>query len=312
MIPFVEKNTRTIRKSYKKIRSMLTFPPKVDISQKIRTKQEFINYCEKEDNKKLPALAKRLNEKIKKEKKEQDSIKGYCINCGRVVNLQYSFIPGNDDILFRERLFCPDCYFYNRARAMLYVIKKFINNRKDLSIYTYEQITILYSALQKLYGKSLNIVGSEFLDYNLPSGSIIDGIRHEDALNLSFEDESMDFMISMDVFEHVADLRKGFKEAYRVLKKGGYLLSTMPIDVNRDESLVRAIIENGEIIYLMEKEIHGNPLSEDGSLAFYNLGWDIMDMQKEAGFEDPYVIPILDKKSGHIDYYPVMIFVAQK
>ena len=86
----------------------------------------------------------------------------------------------------------------------------------------------------------------------------------------------MRFMNTFLIFKKLLD------EAYRVLKKGGYLLFTAPFTPEFDKSVVRVKIKNGEIIYLMEKEIHGNPLSEEGSLAFYNPGWDIMNMQKEV------------------------------
>lgn len=140
----------------------------------------------------------------------------------------------------------------------------------------------------------------------------MNGIRHEDALNLSFKDEFLDFIISNEVFEHVPNLQKTFDEAYRVLKKGGYLLFTAPFTPEFDTSVVRAKIENGEIVYLMEKEIHGNPLTEDGSLAFYNPGWDIMDMQRKAGFEDPYILAFSDKDFGYINFNPLLLFVAKK
>jgi hypothetical protein len=97
-----------------------------------------------------------------------------------------------------------------------------------------------------------------------------------------------------------------------VLKKGGKLLFTIPFCINDEKTLVRAKIENREIIYLMEKEIHGNPLTEEGSLVFYSYGWDIMKFQKEAGFNDPYIIVVSDEKSGNLDYIPIMVFVAQK
>lgn len=301
---------RVIIRSYNKISKILKFSPKANINNKIRNKADFDAYCKK--HKKYSNLARKLNNEFIKKKKENEIIWGVCTHCNKLVTFEYDFIPGMDFIVYREKLACPICTHSNRARAMLYVLKTFFENKKDLNIYMYEQVTAYFKTIERLYGDRFNVIGSEFLGYDIPSGTVINGLRHEDALNLSFEDESLDVMISCDVFEHVPDLRIAFKEAYRVLKKGGVLFATIPIDPNLDKSILRAKIENNEIIHILEPEMHGNPLSEDGSLAFYNLGWDVFDMQKEAGFKDPYLIPIYDRKAGHIDYYPIMIFVAQK
>ena len=93
---------------------------------------------------------------------------------------------------------------------MIYMMKKFIDGRKDLKIYAYEQVTLFYSLLQKTFGADSTIIGSEYLKPDFPSGTYIDGIDIEDALNLSFKDESLDFIISNEVYEHVPDLQKTF------------------------------------------------------------------------------------------------------
>lgn len=45
--------------------------------------------------------------------------------------------------------------------------------------------------------------------------------KHEDAMDLSFKDNSFDLVICTHVYEHVPDSRVLFKEIYRVLKPGG-------------------------------------------------------------------------------------------
>lgn len=52
--------------------------------------------------------------------------------------------------------------------------------------------------------------------------------RVEDALNLSFEDNSFDLLISVDVIEHVGRPERMVEEASRVLKPGGVALITFP------------------------------------------------------------------------------------
>jgi 2-polyprenyl-3-methyl-5-hydroxy-6-metoxy-1,4-benzoquinol methylase len=55
-------------------------------------------------------------------------------------------------------------------------------------------------------------------------------------LPCSFEDHSMDVVISIEVVEHLTDgqLRGTFKEFYRMLKPGGYAVITTPHNENLD------------------------------------------------------------------------------
>ena len=52
--------------------------------------------------------------------------------------------------------------------------------------------------------------------------------RVEDALNLSFEDNSFDLIISVDVIEHVGQPERMVEEISRVLKPGGIAMITFP------------------------------------------------------------------------------------
>lgn len=47
--------------------------------------------------------------------------------------------------------------------------------------------------------------------------------------DLPIEDESVDFVISSHTIEHIFDPIKALKEWYRVIKKGGYILTIAPI-----------------------------------------------------------------------------------
>lgn len=49
-----------------------------------------------------------------------------------------------------------------------------------------------------------------------------------DAQNLPLNDESFDSVVSTQTLEHLSDPGKAVKEFYRVLKKGGYCLATVP------------------------------------------------------------------------------------
>jgi len=158
-----------------------------------------------------------------------------------------------------------------------------------------------------------SIIGSEFLGYDITQGEVVNGIRNENALDLSFDDESLDMVVSNDVLEHVPDIDAALREAYRVLKKDGYLLFTIPFHSTNEKSKQRAKIENGNIHHIEEASYHGNPIMPDeGSLVFYDFGWDILDMCKSADFSDANMVAYYDADFGHIDYSPLFVFIAKK
>jgi len=75
---------------------------------------------------------------------------------------------------------------------------------------------------------------------------------------------------------------------------------------------VRARLDaKGEVEHLLPPEIHGNPISGEGSLCFQNFGWDILDTLRASGFS---------KASAHLYWAPwlghlglaMFIFSAQK
>ena len=118
-----------------------------------------------------------------------------------------------------------------------------------------------------------NVFGSEYLGNNIKSGEIINGIRHEDALALSLASNSIDVIVSNDVYEHVPDIARTFSEASRVLRDNGRLILAIPFQTSEISSRKRAEADGEKINYLEPARYHGNPLSEQGALVFYDFGW---------------------------------------
>ena len=139
------------------------------------------------------------------------------------------------------------------------------------------------------------------------------GIRHGDLLKLSFQTEEMDCIVSNDVLEHVADVEQALSEIYRVLKKEGIFYATFPMNFDLKATVKRAeMTEEGSIKHLLKPVYHGNPVSEDGSLVFYDYGMDIMELVKKAGFSDAYFIPFYSVPYGNIGVKSLFIFKARK
>jgi SAM-dependent methyltransferase len=154
--------------------------------------------------------------------------------------------------------------------------------------YLFEQVTPFFEwARQNRPGQ---VMGSEYLGPGRPAGGVVDGTRHEDALALSFEDGLLSVVVSNDVFEHVPDIDQALRECARVLSADGLLLFSVPFYEASDVTKKRAEFRDGEVVELLPAEYHGNPISEKGSLVFYEHGWDLLGRCRQAGFADVYLL----------------------
>jgi len=304
----------------------------------IITKQsQFESLCNNHEMKRIRELCKNLSDPSVKEGK----LYGFCAVCKKNVDFSYDWQYSDEKrqmINFRERLICPACGLNNRQRAMIDVLMQNINkatkfsNRNKSSImkligekisnkltvktltrkiYLYEFVSPFYSVVANNLEADIEVIGSEFLGFDIKSGTTVNGIRHEDALNMSFSDNSLDAIVSNDVFEHVPDINVAFSEAYRILGHGGKLIFSVPF-IFADKTVKRAEVINGELKHLEEPTYHGNPVSSDGSLVFYDFGWDMLDMCKNAGFTNVYMIAYFSEYLGNLCESPLFVFVAEK
>jgi hypothetical protein len=210
---------------------------------------------------------------------------GYCAPCRRAALLRCDWVStwgGTPN--FRERLHCPYCGLNSRQRFMTQLTEAL----GEPPYYLYETVTPFYRWAAATLP---DVTGSEYLGWDIPGGTVIDGLRHEDALNLSFADASMGTIVSNDVFEHVADIDATLSECVRVLRPGGRLLLSIPFSYDKPETVVRAELRDGEPVHLLEPVYHGNPLDQaKGSLVFYDHGWDILERMRAAGFSQAAVV----------------------
>jgi SAM-dependent methyltransferase len=156
-----------------------------------------------------------------------------------------------------------------------------------------------------------SVIGSEYLGPEVPGGKSVEGVRHEDALGLSFADASFDSIVSNDVFEHVPDIDRSLAECARVLRSGGRLYFSIPFH-ETPESRQRATVRDGQIVELLPPEYHGNPVDPKGSLVFYEHGWDILQRCSNAGFADAYVLCYWSLLYGYLGAGLQLIFVAER
>ncbi len=246
-------------------------------------------------------------------KNEQFFSVGYCEYCHQPVNFMIDWILNYDNVPgYRERLICPVCGMSARKRMVAsHLIKQTKNLKSKPKVFCFEQKSKFFKMLLQDHGSSMDLIGSEYLEDNIASGTIVNGLRHEDASNLSFQNSELDFILSNDVFEHVPDIHKAISECYRVLKKGGKLIFTIPFRWDQDKTFARATIENGVIKHLTQPHYHKDPLRKEGSLVFYEYGWDLLEFLKSAGFK-AYIKDYYDFLYGYYGDAMNLLFIAEK
>ncbi len=232
----------------------------------------------------------------------------YCSHCGKDVTMYYRGAKDNSmeqmrDV-FRDNFYCPICQLTGRWRRILSKVRQVYSLGKK--VYMYEYNSPAYFGALSFVSKG-DLIGSEYFGSEYKSGEYVNGVLHEDATNLSFSDESLDIILSLDVFEHIYFYKKAFQEIYRVLKPGGKLFLTIPMEVERDITEDRAKIENGKTIFLKEPVYHGGANHTDfGVLAYTDFGWDILEIIKSVGFSDVKFITyysIREAYFGRVWYY---------
>ena len=116
-------------------------------------------------------------------------------------------------------------------------------------------------------------------------GSTDPAVPSEDALALSYSDATFDLFLTSDTLEHVPDVERALAEARRVLKPGGYLVTTIPVVWDAPSTRQRAKLEGGELVHLLPPCYHGGSVNPLDCLAFYEYGADAAGIFEAAGFE---------------------------
>jgi SAM-dependent methyltransferase len=143
------------------------------------------------------------------------------------------------------------------------------------------------------YGATLNylklnykvVFESEYFPNKNP-GEIVDGVLNEGVQDLSFATNSLDLITSNQVFEHVPDDIKGYRECYHVLKKNGALIFSVPL-CNMPKTEQLAAVNKNKIIYYTEPEYHDSRKAGPHSILTFwrHSEHDIVSRVEHAGFK---------------------------
>jgi len=195
----------------------------------------------------------------------------------------------------------------SRCRAVLKLVAD-APLQHDAAVYASESLTPLAIALRNQFP---NFIGSEYLPADDDQRKIPHA-RHEDVQALSFQDSSLDCYVSCDILEHVPSIPAVLREAARTLRGGGLFFATFPFLQLQQESVVKAVLENGSIRHLAAPEYHGNPIDQRPSLVFSIPAWDIVDMASAAGFAAVDMVAMSSRKFGIVADCPIMVMRARR
>ncbi len=203
-------------------------------------------------------------------------------------------IDRDDNVIpnWRETLVCETCGLSNRLRASLHLARLLHVDAPPGTIYITEQLTPMFQWLQS---RVSNLVGSEFVDPTLPSGSMVTikehPVRHEDLNRTSFADGACGIVLTFDVLEHIPNYLSALREFARILTQGGLLLLTAPFSLETHATVVRARVrEDGTIDHLKPPSYHGDPVNENGVLCYHEFGWQLLDELRQVGFRRTAVV----------------------
>ncbi len=212
------------------------------------------------------------------------SKRGHCPVCGKATLFLLTQIPE----IIRNHAVCLRCRSSSRNRHIaLHIIKAFRNygvsrigdfqNLPNIKILN----TSTTTPLAKAFGRGPNIFCSEFSEDAEP-GSIKDGILNQDLTRLTFADNSLDLVVTEDVFEHVPDYMPGFRQVHRVLKVGGTHIFSIPFYFDQRTRELFRMEENRPVLF-EPIEYHGDPFR--GNIpCFTHLGYDLIGWLEKMGF----------------------------
>lgn len=116
---------------------------------------------------------------------------------------------------------CPSCRSQARHRGHRLFYEKNFNNIKGNLLYIAPEENLKY--FQK--NSNLSVKTSEYSEETFAD-------FHYDLEHIDSPSFYWDYIICHRVIEHISDDRKGMQELYRILKKGGFCILSVPIDQN--------------------------------------------------------------------------------
>ncbi len=141
---------------------------------------------------------------------------------------------------------------------------------------------------------------SSYFWEDLKPGQFREGVQCQDLMNITFEDNSFDLVLSSDIFEHVRRPFVGLKEVNRVLKPGGYHIFSIPSEYPMPAKTVFRVDTSGpENVFVLPKRYNSAP-GGGKSLVYTDFGADMVEIMSADGIDLKIESPCSDTAPTHI------------
>jgi hypothetical protein len=211
-----------------------------------------------------------------------------------------------EDEWLRDHYRCLWCHSIPRWRAIIQILNMLFPQWRELRIL---ESSPGGSSSDKIRRDCKEYVPTHFFS-DVSSGEYKNGVRCENLEKMTFDSESFDLVVTQDVFEHVLNPDKAFREVSRALKPGGAHVFTVPF-YSSNKTVIRAVDSAQGIEYLEEKVYHGNPISADGSLVVTDWGQDLPDFIYRNSGMTTTIYQLRDPKLGLAGEF-LEVFVSRK
>ena len=142
----------------------------------------------------------------------------------------------------------------------------------------------LIGPFRKMCNKLPGYCNSYFWEDVLP-GEFREDVQCQDLMNLTYEDNSFDLVLSSDIFEHVRKPFAGFQEVNRVLKPGGFhIFSIPPMHPMRPKTVFRVDTSGPEDVFVLPRHYHSAPMGGK-SLVYTDFGEDMTRIMAADGID---------------------------
>ena len=172
---------------------------------------------------------------------------------------------------------CPGCGSAERQRALI----EYLNKKGSLSE---KGINILDIGPVRGFRTYFEAKGCNYISIDLISST---AMVKMDATQMSFSDDTFDFIICSHVLEHIKDDIRAIKEMFRVLRSEGVCYIMVPFNRNRTDSI----------------EYEKPNILEIGHVRAYGL--DILDRIKSVWFKVEMINLIAELGKDNISRYGI-------
>ena len=198
---------------------------------------------------------------------------------------------------------CPRCGASSVTQSLVDVLQQLGLNLAQADVY---ELSAQGPLVPFLRHRCKTLTLSEYFPGIAP-GQWHGEIQCQDVQALSYADARFDLCTSTEVFEHVEDDIRGFREIARVLRPGGWFVFSVPLDVNQ-ATVERTTLENGVRKNLLPPEYHADRYRGERVFCYRNYGADIVDRLHQSGFADAKI----QQPTRHLLGYARPIVCARK